>query len=95
MELDMTEQYILGCFVAVFLGFIALKILRKNGNKHMKRQTPKGAAVRPISDRAVPAKDGPPDVVIVGAGVAGSALAYSLAKVYIYICVCVCFEYIF
>lgn len=77
------EQYILGCSIALFLGFILLvqRFITRNGNKKMKKQGPKGAAVRPISDRVVPTRDGPPDVVIVGAGVTGSALAYSLAKV--------------
>lgn len=85
MKMEMMDQYVLGCFIAFFLGFLLLQRFNKNGDKKIKKQAPRGGIER-SQNNVVCTPDGPPDVVIVGAGVAGSALAYSLAKV----CACVC-----
>lgn len=70
------QQYILASLIAFILGFTLLYKLYK------KRTGPaRGTGVKSSSESDVCRTDGPPDVVIVGAGVAGSALAYSLAKV--------------
>lgn len=74
------EQYVLGCFIAFILSFLLLQRFTKNGSNKIKKQTRRGAGAERSSDDVVRRIDGPPDVVIVGAGVAGSALAYSLAK---------------
>ena len=81
MKLDMMEQYVLGCFIALVLGYILLQRFTKNGDKNIKKAAPRDAGRVACSDKVVREADGPPDVVIVGAGVAGSALAYTLAKV--------------
>lgn len=78
MKLDMMEQYVLGCFIALVLGYI---LLQRFTDKNIKKAAPRDAGVEACPDKVVREADGPPDVVIVGAGVAGSALAYTLAKV--------------
>ncbi|KAL0383929.1 UNVERIFIED_CONTAM: Squalene monooxygenase SE1 [Sesamum radiatum] len=80
MELNMMEQYIFGGFIAFIFGLILLYIFLEKSSKCTVKEAPRGASSRKSSENAVCRKDGPPDVVIVGAGVAGSALAYSLAK---------------
>lgn len=78
----MEQQYVLGCFIAFILSFLLLQRFIRSGDKNIKKQTPKVAGVEPSSGKDVArATDAPLDVVIVGAGVAGSALAYTLAKV--------------
>ncbi|KAK4477233.1 hypothetical protein RD792_016447 [Penstemon davidsonii] len=68
------EQYIVGGFVAFVFAltyrYSVYKLCQKSDNKSDVNK----------ENVIVGRKDGPPDVVIVGAGVAGSALAYSLAK---------------
>ncbi|KAL0365673.1 UNVERIFIED_CONTAM: Squalene monooxygenase SE1 [Sesamum angustifolium] len=76
----MMEQYIFGGFIALVFGLILLYIFLKKSSKCTVKETPRGASARRSSENTVCRKDGPPDVVIVGAGVAGSALAFSLAK---------------
>ncbi|XP_057783216.1 squalene epoxidase 3-like [Salvia miltiorrhiza] len=80
MELDMMEQYVVGGFIALVLGLMLLQRLRRGGDKNIKKAAVRDAGVEACSDKVVRGADGPPDVVIVGAGVAGSALAYTLAK---------------
>lgn len=80
----MIDQYIFGGFVASLFGFVLLYNLRRKIRK------PKGAKAASI-DQCItsPAADGgsraktvgDADVIIVGAGVAGAALAYTLGKV--------------
>ncbi|KAL2254887.1 squalene monooxygenase-like [Sesamum indicum] len=80
MELNMMEQYIFGGFIGLVFGLILLYIFLEKSSKCTVKEAPRGASARKSSENFVCRKDGPPDVVIVGAGVAGSALAYSLAK---------------
>lgn len=77
----MMEQYIFGGFIGLVFGLILLYIFLEKSSKCTVKEAPRGASARKSSENFVCRKDGPPDVVIVGAGVAGSALAYSLAKV--------------
>ncbi|KAI3447935.1 hypothetical protein Pfo_004600 [Paulownia fortunei] len=80
MEFNMMEQCILGGFIAFVFGFTLLYRFVDKREKSSIMEAPRGASVQKSSENGVCKKDGPPDVVIVGAGVAGSALAYSLAK---------------
>lgn len=77
----MMEEFILGFFIASLLGFIVLyRLLGKRPQRaEIKAQT--GPSGNKSSEHSVSQKDGGTDVVVVGAGVAGSTLAYSLAKV--------------
>ncbi|CAI9764449.1 unnamed protein product [Fraxinus pennsylvanica] len=79
----MIDQYILGGFVASLFGFVLLynlrrKITKNNGSKILRKdqciKTSDGGILRPVVDA------GRTDVIIVGAGVAGAALAYALGK---------------
>ncbi|KZV30171.1 squalene monooxygenase [Dorcoceras hygrometricum] len=68
--------------ISLVLGFILLYSLHENKGRNTKLEKTTASGVKKIrSENIVKCRiDGPPDVVIVGAGVAGSALAYSLAK---------------
>ncbi|KAL9173736.1 hypothetical protein ABFS82_02G008000 [Erythranthe guttata] len=79
MEFNTMEQYVFGGLIAWIIGLILLYRLLENSSKITIKETIRSDAQK-SSENAVSKKDGPPDVVIVGAGVAGSALAYSLAK---------------
>ncbi|CAL9186173.1 squalene monooxygenase SE1-like [Musa acuminata AAA Group] len=70
----MADQYLLGAVVASILGFLLLHV-GFHGWKGRARRT----AGKCGSGPAVPG-DGGTEVIIVGAGVAGSALAYALGK---------------
>ncbi|KAL8553003.1 hypothetical protein ACS0TY_001615 [Phlomoides rotata] len=78
MEMDMMEECIVGGLIALVLGFMLLHRLVGKREKNIVTKSPSDA--QKSSENGACKKDGPPDVVIVGAGVAGSALAYSLAK---------------
>ncbi|KAL4555905.1 hypothetical protein LXL04_038537 [Taraxacum kok-saghyz] len=78
MELKILQQYILGGIIATWLGFTLIYLLGVKKSKpddglHVHKQTNELV-------RTQPQKDGGIDVIIVGAGVAGAALAYSLGK---------------
>ena len=80
MELKILEQYILGGIIATWLGFALIYFL---GVKKTK-PADDGLDLHKQANELVwtrPQNDGAPDVIIVGAGVAGAALAYSLGKV--------------
>lgn len=74
--------YVLGCLIASFLGFFVLFNFRRQVVKKSKssdiKTTPVNGHRRTVKD------DESTDIIIVGAGVAGAALAYTLGKVYIY-----------
>ncbi|XP_051144271.1 squalene monooxygenase SE1-like [Andrographis paniculata] len=79
----MIDQYILGGFVASLFGFVLLYNLRRNVRRTKvskavrKNESVKGSAAgggRTVDD------GGDADIIIVGAGVAGAALAYTLGK---------------
>lgn len=83
MELKILEQYILGGIVATWLGFALIYFLGVKKSKpddglDLHKQTNELVRTQPRNDGAI-------DVIIVGAGVAGAALAYSLGKVYMLI----------
>ncbi|XP_073030468.1 squalene epoxidase 3-like [Primulina eburnea] len=85
MEIDLMqnsiELYTVGGFVALVLGLILLYSLPESKGRITKIEKSRDSGVKKRSENVVKLRtDGPPDVVIVGAGVAGSALAYSLAK---------------
>lgn len=69
----MVDQYIVGVFIATLFAFVFLSTTRRRTKRSnvRKYECIKSSAAAP-SDT---------DVVIVGAGVAGAALAYTLAKV--------------
>lgn len=81
----MIDQYILGCFAASLLGFVLLynmrrKIRRNRGSKPAgKDECVKTSSAAAGGSRQVSGGDA--DIIIVGAGVAGAALAYTLGKV--------------
>ncbi|KAD5318391.1 hypothetical protein R6Q59_000435 [Mikania micrantha] len=73
MELKILEQYIVGGIIATWLSFALIYLLgvKKNRPEDVHKQT--NQLVRTQNDGAT-------DIIIVGAGVAGAALAYSLGK---------------
>ncbi|KAI3786269.1 hypothetical protein L1987_39830 [Smallanthus sonchifolius] len=78
MELKILEQYILGGIIATWLGFALIYFLGVKKNKSdedldFHKQTSELVQTRLQNDGAT-------DIIIVGAGVAGAALAYSLGK---------------
>ncbi|XP_071701238.1 squalene monooxygenase SE1-like [Rutidosis leptorrhynchoides] len=78
MELKILEQYILGGIVATWLGFALIYFLGLR-----RSETDDVVELNKQSNELVrsrPQIDGTTDVIIVGAGVAGAALAYSLGK---------------
>lgn len=84
----MIDQYILGGFVASLFGFVLLYNLRRKMKKNEgSKLVHKDQCIKTSNDGIhLPAVDvGRTDVIIVGAGVAGAALAYTLGKVRKYI----------
>lgn len=80
------DQHIVGIFVVSLLGFILLFSLFRDVKSKSKKKDRRSSAGIPSevvrnsdSDDGRYISDGP-DVIIVGAGVAGAALAYTLAK---------------
>ncbi|XP_075520794.1 squalene monooxygenase SE1-like [Primulina tabacum] len=80
----MIDQYILGGFIASLLGFVLFYNLRREIIKKTKgtKIARKFGSVRSSAaiDGSRPAVVGDTDIIIVGAGVAGAALACTLAK---------------
>ncbi|XP_022869491.1 squalene monooxygenase-like [Olea europaea var. sylvestris] len=79
----MIDQYILGGFVASLFGFVLLYNLRRKMKKNEgSKLVHKDQCIKTSNDGIhLPAVDvGRTDVIIVGAGVAGAALAYTLGK---------------
>ncbi|XP_073292599.1 squalene monooxygenase SE1-like [Primulina huaijiensis] len=79
----MIDQYILGGFVASLLGLVLFYNLRREIKKTRgSKIARKGGSIRSSAAGVVsrPAVGGDTDIIIVGAGVAGAALACTLAK---------------
>ena len=85
------DPYVFWTFFASFLGFLVLCVLRLFNAGEKKKMTKKKNAL--FREEAITSDDGDSrpvvsgsgnDVLIVGAGVAGSALAYTLGKVIIF-----------
>ncbi|XP_068343407.1 squalene epoxidase 3-like [Pyrus communis] len=84
------DPYILWTFFASLLGFLALSVLRRRNSGHAKSNAQKNKSNTTIvQDKSINSSDDgefPPihgsdtDVIVVGAGVAGAALALTLAK---------------
>lgn len=84
------DQYIIGGFIASLLllywgilGFVFSNNLRRNITKKNKssKVVRKEECYTSTNGRCRPEVDGSTDIIIVGAGVAGAALAYTLGKV--------------
>lgn len=75
----MIGQFIFGCFVASLFGFALFYNLRRK----IRRDGGSGKDECIKTSAAVSRQEsgGDPDIIIVGAGVAGAALAYTLGKV--------------
>lgn len=85
MMMVVIDQYIVGIFVISLLGFILLFSLFRDVKSNSKKKD-RRSVVGDLSevDRSSDEgrhNSGEPDVIVVGAGVAGAALAYTLAKV--------------
>ncbi|XP_075478232.1 squalene monooxygenase SE1-like [Primulina tabacum] len=77
------DQYIFGSFFALLLGFVLLHSLRREDKRTIgSRIGRKGGCNESYAAGGGLAAEagGVPDIIIVGAGVAGAALAYTLAK---------------
>ncbi|KVI10870.1 hypothetical protein Ccrd_010728, partial [Cynara cardunculus var. scolymus] len=79
MELKILQQYILGGIIATWLGFALIYFLGVKKSKPADDNLDLHKQVNELV-RIQPQNDGSPEVIIVGAGVAGAALAYSLGK---------------
>lgn len=83
----MAEPYILGVVIATLLGFAVLFFLcktKKQGNQATKFTAQPNESVnitKEVITQSQPEIAGKVDIVIVGAGVAGAALACTLGKV--------------
>ena len=81
-RLKMFSPYILGAFLASVLGFLLLYDLREKERKIKRHRRADGLVTSSSGIGECPQDDGfGTDVIIVGAGVAGSALAHTLGKV--------------
>nr|GMC83569.1 squalene monooxygenase-like [Ipomoea batatas] len=70
--------YVLGCLIASFLGFFVLFNFRR---QVVKKNKASGIKTTPVNGHRRTVKDDEStDIIIVGAGVAGAALAYTLGK---------------
>ncbi|XP_059437374.1 squalene epoxidase 3-like [Corylus avellana] len=81
-KMVLIDQHVLWTFFASLLGFVLLYTLRRNSSKRtIKKNFPEECAEESFADRECrPVNGSGTDVIIVGAGVAGSALAYTLGK---------------
>ncbi|KAG1348134.1 squalene monooxygenase [Cocos nucifera] len=76
----MLAEYLFGGVISSFLGFLILLILRSAKEKN-KRTSNAGTPRKTAEEsRRQAAGDGGTDVIVVGAGVAGSSLAHTLGK---------------
>ena len=78
------DQHVIWTFFASLLAFVLLYTLRRNSTKRTTKEKnfPEECAEKSFADgECRPVNGSGTDVIIVGAGVAGSALAYSLGKV--------------
>lgn len=82
----MIDQYIFGCFAASLMGFVLLynlrrKIRRNRGSKPAGKDECVKTSSAAAAGGSRQESGGDADIIIVGAGVAGAALAYTLGKV--------------
>lgn len=81
----MIDQYIFGCFAASLMGFVLLynlrrKIRRNRGSKPAGKDECVKTSSAAAAGGSRQENGGDADIIIVGAGVAGAALAYTLGK---------------
>lgn len=81
----MADQYILGSIFASILGIVLVYVLfvKKNGRRSSidGGETTGTTTIAAADSRECRSRDDEVDVIIVGAGVAGAALAHTLGKV--------------
>lgn len=83
-----TDQYIVGAFFACLSGFLILFILRRrnsNNEKKLMEEDDRTTTTYKTQNDDRPDDREDVDVIVVGAGVAGAALAHTLGKVRILI----------
>lgn len=87
----MMDKYIVPSFVVSLLGFLLLYIILRRRTPNYKKKDPKSTqkcdthnviSSNLTNGECESKKGNDTDVIIVGAGVAGAALAHTLAKVY-------------
>lgn len=80
---EMAEHYLFAAIVASILAFLLLAGIRGRKAARGRKRTDDGAPFAAGKEQCDSDADGcgVPDVIVVGAGVAGSALAYTLGKV--------------
>ncbi|XP_047975309.1 squalene monooxygenase SE1-like [Salvia hispanica] len=76
----MIGQYIFGCFAASLFGFALLYNLRRKIRRDVAGKDGCIKTSAAVAERMRQESGGDPDIIIVGAGVAGAALAYTLGK---------------
>lgn len=81
----MADQYLLGWILASVLGLVALyrALVKRNDDRRSALVEKRSECVKSVmvSNGECRSTDGDVDVIIVGAGVAGAALAHTLGKV--------------
>lgn len=81
----MADQYLLGWILASVLGLVALyrTLVKRNDDRRSALVEKRSECVKSVmvSNGECRSTDGDVDVIIVGAGVAGAALAHTLGKV--------------
>lgn len=79
----MEFQYIIGLLVSAsgFMYFMYSSRVKRSSKKASTNEAPNNTNIKASSSTNVNHNAGSSDVIIVGAGVAGSALAYTLGKV--------------
>lgn len=87
-DCEKMDDYIVGTFFAILFGIILVYVIRVKSTEQKNRDRGCGVSDIGYEIRSDPTngecrseKESDPDVIIVGAGVAGAALAYTLGKV--------------
>jgi hypothetical protein len=84
-SLEMVFQYLVGGVAASLLGFVLLYSFRGKKTTRASMEMTRNGSVKKLENGLCRSGiAGSTDVIIVGAGVAGAALAYSLGKVVLY-----------
>jgi squalene monooxygenase len=83
----MDYQYILGGIILLASSLAFVFILYSFGEKKKKKVTESNEYAKTSSENGICSQEveGETDIIIVGAGVAGAALAYTLGKVYMFV----------
>lgn len=84
MAMMMIDQYILTGFIASLFGFVLLYSFTRKVKKTKGPKTPRADDDQLFSNQVIRPVNADADIIIVGAGVAGAALAFTLGKVSIF-----------